>query len=93
MKTNNEEKHEHKSDGESKSKFVSSNKNNDQQRKILHSASSRGNQDAGQERQQQSSYDNRNEQNKKRRPRVGDRAYSTDSRNTNDPMTKTAIIK
>ena len=80
MKTNNEEKHEENNDNESKNKSVPSDKDGNQERRIIHK-SPRENQDVDSERKQQSSYDNNSEQNRKRRPRVGDRANSTDSRN------------
>ena len=81
MTTNNEEKHDHKRDGASKNKFVSSNKNNDQERRTHPSQKNpRGNSHSEQDRKQQSANNNRNEQSRRRRPRVGEQGYSSDSR-------------
>lgn len=79
MKTDSEEKHDKKNEGQSKDRFASSNQNNQHERKVI-LRSSRPNQDAGQEPRQQSSFDDRNEQSKKRRPRVGERTFSSDQR-------------
>lgn len=69
MKTNDEEKHSNKSESAPRDKFVSSNQNNDQERRIFSS---------------QSGDQSSNDPDKKRRPRVrvgGDnRPYSSDSR-------------
>ena len=81
MTTNNEEKHNHKSDGASKDKFVSSNNNDDQERRTQNSQKGpRGNSHSERDRKQQSSYNNRNEQSRRRRPRVGEQGYVADSR-------------
>ena len=75
MKANNEEKHDKKSGNESKDRTLSSDQNSNKERKII-LRSSREGQDSGQPRQQQSSSETR-----KRRPRVGERGYSSDQRN------------
>ena len=71
MKTDNEEKHKENKD-ESKERSASSDQN--KERKIILRKPSEG-RDSGQPRQQQSYQDNR-----KRRPRVGERGYSSDQR-------------
>ena len=75
MKTSNEEKHDKEMEGESKNRSASSDQNNNKERKIILKKSS-DDQDSGQPRRYQSSNDNR-----KRRPRVGERGYSSDQRN------------
>ena len=72
MKTSNEEKHDKEMEGESKNRSASSDQNNNKERKIILKKSS-DDQDSGQPRRYQSSNDNR-----KRRPRVGERGYSSD---------------
>ena len=78
MKTDNEEKHEQNSEGGSKDKQSSSNKDGNQEKRVIFKTP-RETQDSGQERKQQSSYNS--DQSKKRRPRVGERGYSSDQRN------------
>ena len=87
MKTNNEEKHNHKSEQPSRDNNDSSN-NISPEKKIFHSSrSQQSNPDSDRERKQapiqreSSSYANRSEQDRKRRPRVGDGSYSSDNRN------------
>ena len=80
MKTNNEEKHDQNSEGGSKEKQSSSNKDGNQEKRVIFKTP-RENQDSGQERKQQSSYNSRPDQNKKRRPRVGELGYTSDQRN------------
>lgn len=87
MKTNNNEKHEHKNENESKDKADSSNKKNDQEKKTFSlSKSPRGDHNTDQDRNRPSrgpSSESRDEQNRRRRPRVGDSRPSnySDSRN------------
>ena len=88
MKTNNDEKHESINDNESKDKPESSDKNNEQEKKTFSiSKSPRGDHNTDLDRNQPSrgpsSYETRDEQNRKRRPRVGDSrpSYNSDARN------------
>ncbi len=75
MKPNNEEKHDRRSGDESKENSSSSDQKDNKERKItLRKPSDRS--DSGQPRYQQSSQDSR-----RRRPRVGERGYSSDQRN------------
>ena len=78
MKTNNEEKHSN-NEGASREKFDSSNSNNNQERRTQSSQRS----EQGPEREKKLFPSvSKDDQNKRRRPRVGDnRAYTADPRN------------
>lgn len=75
MKPNNEEKHDRRSGDESKENSSSSNQKDNKERKIILRKPSELS-DSGQPRHQQPSQDSR-----RRRPRVGERGYSSDQRN------------
>ncbi|MDD3357024.1 MAG: pseudouridine synthase [Dysgonamonadaceae bacterium] len=87
MKTNNEEKHNPNAEKTSGDRNDSSSKDNQERRITPNPKSQRPEQDSGRDRKgnpnqrEGSSYADRDEQNRKRRPRVGDRPYSADNRN------------
>ena len=80
MKTNNEEKHNDKENA-SNDKFDSSNKNKDQERRTHLSPRSESSEQGPERVKKLFSRESSDDQNKPRRPRVGDKAYTADPRN------------